>query len=497
MMKKIFKSLALVLLIFNFNLSLADDHLSDKDLIKSLKQKISEFDVKPFKKKSLFQKNVEYIKILKSQLSDLEKEKEKKDKIKAATAELEREIIALGGRPLTEGQDPIETDEVILSLKKQLEEIKAIKAEEKKAKEKAAAEEKKAKEKAAAIALEKKQIKAAKKELIKEIEALGAKPVTETDPIDENDEIIALRRQLEEIKKTKDKLKADAEKDERIDEAKKELIKEIEALGAKPVTSTQDIDQDKEIIALKKQLDEIRAYKEDQKQKEIADAEKKKTEEEFQENRNELINKVKNEIIKLGGTPVLEFEVTNQDQYVEALKKQIDEIKALKEKEEKEIQQSIPEWFIMLPSGSEEVMYVRGTAISDDLQLSIDAATNAGLRELGKKMNTRLASKTKETVRQANIGEKVSSKTEMNRISTIVVKEVTVKGYEVVETKMVSLDNGNYRTFILLKYQIGLAYKNYIDQLKKSDVLKADFKKIENTQAFKELELYVSEFSGA
>ena len=486
MIKKILKSLALLLLIFNFNLSLADDHLSDKDLIKSLKQKISEFDVKPFKKKSLLQKNVEYIEILKSQLSDLEKEKKKKDKIRAATAELEREIIALGGRPLTEGQDPLETDEVILSLRKQLEEIKAIKAEEKKAKEKAAA-----------IALEKKQIKAAKKELIKEIEALGAKPVTETDPIDENDEIIALRKQLEEIKKTKDKLKADAEKEERIDEAKKELIKEIEALGAKPVTSTQDIDQDEEIIALKKQLDEIRAYKEDQKQKEIADAEKKKTEEEFQENRNELINKVKNEIIKLGGTPVLEFEVTNQDQYVEALKKQIDEIKALKEKEEKEIQQSIPDWFIMLPSGSEEVMYVRGTAISDDLQLSIDAATNAGLRELGKKMNTRLASKTKETVRQANIGEKVSSKTEMNRISTIVVKEVTVKGYEVVETKMVSLDNGNYRTFILLKYQIGLAYKNYIDQLKKSDVLKADFKKIENTQAFKELELYVSEFSGA
>jgi len=181
MMKKIFKSLALLLLIFNFNVSLADDHLSDKDLIKSLKQKISEFNVKPFKKKSLFQKNVEYIEILKTQLSDLEKEKEKKDKIRAATAELEREIIALGGRPLTEGQDPLETDEVILSLKKQLEEIKAIKAEEKKAKEKAAA-----------IALEKKQIKAAKKELIKEIEALGAKPVTETDPIDENDEIMLI-----------------------------------------------------------------------------------------------------------------------------------------------------------------------------------------------------------------------------------------------------------------------------------------------------------------
>jgi len=303
--------------------------------------------------------------------------------------------------------------------------------------------------------------------------------------------------QLEEIKIVKEKLKADKKKQERINKAKNELIKEIETLGEKPITSTQDIDQDEEIIALKKQLEEIRAYKDDQKQKEIDDAEKKKAEEKYQENRNELIQKVSNEIIKLGETPILEFEVTNQDQYIDALKKQIEEIKAIKEKEEKEIQQSIPNWFIMPPSGSEELMYVRGTAISDDLQLSIDAATNASLRELGKKMNTRLASKTKETVRQANIGEKVSSKTEMNRISTIVVKEVTVKGYEVVETKMVALDNGNYRTFILLKYPVVLAYKNYIEELKKSDLLKADLKKIEKTEAFKELEIYVSQFTGA
>ena len=69
----------------------------------------------------------------------MEKEKEKKDKIRAAKAELEREIIALGGRPLTEGKDPVEADEVVLALRKQLEEIKALKAEEKKSKEAAAA----------------------------------------------------------------------------------------------------------------------------------------------------------------------------------------------------------------------------------------------------------------------------------------------------------------------------------------------------------------------
>ena len=135
-MKKNLKNLILVLIFINFSsLSFSDDHLSDKDLIKNLKEEISEFNVKPLKKKSIFQKNDEYIKLLKSQLSDLEKEKEKKDKIRAAKAELEREIIALGGRPLTEGKDPVEADEVVLALRKQLEEIKALKAEEKKTKD--------------------------------------------------------------------------------------------------------------------------------------------------------------------------------------------------------------------------------------------------------------------------------------------------------------------------------------------------------------------------
>ena len=61
-MRKLFKKIILVLIVLNFaSFSFADDHLSDKDLIKNLKEKISEFDVKPFKKKSIFQKNEEYI----------------------------------------------------------------------------------------------------------------------------------------------------------------------------------------------------------------------------------------------------------------------------------------------------------------------------------------------------------------------------------------------------------------------------------------------------
>ena len=148
------------------------------------------------------------------------------------------------------------------------------------------------------------------------------------------------------------------------------------------------------------------------------------------------------------------------------------ELKAIKEQEEKDIQQSIPSWFIKVPKGNEKIMYVRGTAVVDTLQGSIDSATNAALRELGKKLETRLNSKIKETVRQAGIGEDQVTKSEMNRVSSLVVKEVTISGYEIADTKLVQLDNGSYRSFILLEYPIAQVYKAFINRVEENENLK-------------------------
>ena len=79
-------------------------------------------------------------------------------------------------------------------------------------------------------------------------------------------------------------------------------------------------------------------------------------------------------------------------------------------------------------------MYVRGTAVVDTLQGSLDSATNTALREMGKKLEIRLNSKIKETVRQACIGEDQVTKSEMNRVSSLVVKEVIISGYDVADT---------------------------------------------------------------
>ena len=85
----------------------------------------------------------------------------------------------------------------------------------------------------------------------------------------------------------------------------------------------------------------------------------------------------------------------------------------------------------------------------------------------------------------------------MNRISSIVVKEVTISGYEIAETKMVQLDNGRYRSFILLEYPIAQVYRAFINRVEDSENLKSSVTALKNTEAFKELEQYVAEFSGA
>ena len=105
--------------------------------------------------------------------------------------------------------------------------------------------------------------------------------------------------------------------------------------------------------------------------------------------------------------------------------------------------------------------------------------------------------KVKETVRQAGMGEDQVTKSEMNRVSSLVVKEVTIIGYEVANSKMVNLDNGSYRTFILLEYPVAQANQAFINRIERQSKLQKNLSAIKDTEAFKELEEMVAEFTGA
>ena len=278
----------------------------------------------------------------------------------------------------------------------------------------------------------------------------------------------------------------------------KEVRTQIEELGATPLTEDEAkykgaLGKDKYIIALEKQLLEIKALKQEEKNTAKKNADEAKKE----KNRAAAIQDVKKEILFLGETPIPEYEFTSEDKYIAALRKQIDEIKKLKEEEEYKINAEIPEWYQTMPQGSETVMYARGSATSADLDNSEQRAVENALIKLSTQMNNRINTKTNIAVKEAGIDADLTLKTEMKRITSIVVKQATVTGYKIHKTKMAPLANGKYRTFIVIEFPLSLAYKAYLANLENSTSVSANMDKLKNTEAFKELEEYVNNFTGA
>ena len=299
-----------------------------------------------------------------------------------------------------------------------------------------------------------------------------------------------------------DTLKTNPKKEVR-DELIVEIQGQIEELGVTPITEDEAkykgrLDKDKYIIALRKQLSDLKSDKEKDKaakEQEKKDQKAKLEKEKKDENRRNAIQKYKNEIIILNGTPLLEFEVENEDKYLVALKKQFEEIKKLKEEEEKKIREAMPDWYENMPVGTELIMYARGTAISNDLQFSEDKAVNAALLALAKQMRNKLDAKNKQMIKEAGINEDLTMKTNIERASNIVIKNVSISGYKIVKTKMAPRANGGYRTYILVEYPISLTYKKYLDEINKGSNVTTKLAALKNTSAYKELVEAASTYS--
>ena len=58
----------------------------------------------------------------------------------------------------------------------------------------------------------------------------------------------------------------------------------------------------------------------------------------------------------MGETPMSEYEFTSEDEYIAALRKQVEEIKKIKEEEEFKINAEIPEWYQSMPHKFRNIM---------------------------------------------------------------------------------------------------------------------------------------------
>ena len=380
--------------------------------------------------------------------------------------ELKKEIIDLGG-------EPEKRKHILSSLSKWIEKLE--------------------------IQLEKlKKIDAIKAEIKKELEALGEKPLSEeAKELEADEEIVALRKLLEDVKARKKEAEEKRKKDAKIAVAIEMLKDEIASLGEEPIIDTSDIDSDETIKALKKQIADIKKQKKEKKAEAKKKEEEKAKAEEKKQTRLKAIEGVKKEILFMGETPMSEYEFTSEDEYIAALRNQVEELKKLKQEEEFKINAEIPEWYQTPPASSETVLYSRGNGISADLDNSEQRAIENALIKLAQQLNNRINRKVNIMAKEAGVDGDLVLKRETERITSIVIKDASIKGYKVYKTKMAPLSDGKYTTFIMIEYPVSLAYRNFITEIDTNVTVKAQVSKLKNTEAFKELEQYVAEFSGA
>ena len=131
----------------------------------------------------------------------------------------------------------------------------------------------------------------------------------------------------------------------------------------------------------------------------------------------------------------------------------------LDEKAREAVEETIditPKWFVKVPQKPEAV-YSVGTAISGDLQFSIDKAILNGKVALADRINGKLSSSQKafiaETTRTAS-SKGIGILRENERAAKNVIADVAVTGYNVFK-KVIKQEGTYYRTFIMLEFPLG------------------------------------------
>ena len=146
-------------------------------------------------------------------------------------------------------------------------------------------------------------------------------------------------------------------------------------------------------------------------------------------------------------------------------------------------EEEIPKWFTELPK-SETMLYARGTAVSSDMQLSIDKASIAAKRNLADKLESVISSKTQLFVKEVGVGENTEIYNELEQITSNTINETQIGSYNEFKSKTV-LIGSKYRTFFVLEYPIVEAYKILLPKIENNPILEGN---VQTSQAYKDLE---------
>ena len=149
----------------------------------------------------------------------------------------------------------------------------------------------------------------------------------------------------------------------------------------------------------------------------------------------------------------------------------------------KETLKQVPKWFTKLPK-SKKILYAKGTAVSEDMQLSIDKATIAAKRSLADKLDSYISSKTKMFSKESGIDELSSIYSELEQVTINTIKEAHIVGFKEYKSETVVFGS-KYRTYYVMEYPFGKANKILLSQIKNNALLEGS---LQASTAYKELE---------
>lgn len=153
---------------------------------------------------------------------------------------------------------------------------------------------------------------------------------------------------------------------------------------------------------------------------------------------------------------------------------------------EKQIEM-IPDWYTAIPE-EDNAVYAVGTAITPDMQLSVDIAVLAAKTTLADRINSKLRSQIKtfkSKLGADDFSQRLSH--EFEQATSNLIADADVAGYSVKENIIVQ--NGTqYRAYVLLEYTDSEAAKIIKNRVAKDEMLMS---KLTATQAWKDLDAKV------
>ena len=137
-----------------------------------------------------------------------------------------------------------------------------------------------------------------------------------------------------------------------------------------------------------------------------------------------------------------------------------------------------PDWMLKIPE-SENAFYSTGTAISRDLQLSIDKSTLNAKRTLADRIDGEMSAQIKTFILEAGEGAGIIT-TDVEQVTKNVIAKINVAGYNVAEVE-IRPQGSYYRTFVLIEYPVGAANDILVEQVRRNNLL---YSKIRSSKSF-------------